>query len=1291
MGSTGNQSGTSSAYPPSLYDTSVSSASGGNKNQYSSMKQYSSRANPLRSGHYMQQQTPELSRSINCAEYQHHPPDITAMSDPGGPLQSNHDSYISKVRYARSDIQVASPELQRFRDSSRLLQNNEKSQSINSIYPSSRRMTQSPPPNFHHQQQLQLQQDEGRYRPQRQYSRDRDISREISFVSTNEDEGDNDYNDHQPDASSSSTVNIKDLKKQLWNDDEILQVRIPSPSPPTTTATLQSQVQESIRGSSPSYKESRFVRSLSPRRQEYHKSFISDNRPPIRKAGSTISETSSFLRNNYNNNKFHSKFYEAAVVAQNIGNSNDCQLGENDPEKPPQQRRRSSSSRDFDDENSNYNCNRRYAIPLSSTKTASETISKNYDETVAKYYRKKRDSPQIDNNVGKGRRPPIIPPSPSSHSSDVNIEQQGRRQQEQRQQSFVHRGRNTKTSRRYSDADTGPSIEQELNYNGVDDDDDDIPLTWGREDHHVRGEGMNGNIDNGNNFNNGNSASWGRRATVADSATMRKSFTDQYGSRSKHLVDHSQRQRAAVDEAIESHKEVKYRREQQNPHDRSRHHDNETGKVRMANLVDKLSAVNRDDPETALVQIDSILRQESLGPYHIENFRKPRYTPESSPNGQLDDDDDEDEDDTFNNDGDDDESDVSSITNPTFQQGSSRQHHDRVRAVSKKPDLLYIQENNHYSMHNVASTNIGIKDACISKSPFNPSTSSFRRPRPSQLLNYTMSTTTSPPPDTTKDSFTMSRSERKRQQLKNDPPPSTINMKDDMANIETPIGQSNDVRLLQSRDKFIQQEEIEMGTNIESSHSKKHTSNVSQGSSTAMMLRGKPKKKLDKFIADKEGLAEKIRVWDDLSNQMSKSRSEQDENIKNVEKRTRALVEPHKINSRRHPWDESSMDFVRTKDTSMDGAIGVETEMAVREDHYNFERNTSETEADSHESSSDNLMPNINQPLKRIPQFNLHKQERSKYEQKIYKDKTKENDITWEAIPPSSFFPDINKDCEPVLNEKYQKQEASSLKSSSPDWDPNCSAESIYRYPSKSQRHSRSSTDFSSRKMCVERHENDPVDQVEFQSSRKEYGKGEDPIRTDQLSKPKNSQPSDIGEFLGGTRYEEEINLSIVDVNKVKVRNENRETESRSIARSLACTTVGSRELRPKDKRRGFLRAFMDRKKKKATASAGYAASTGSVAAHSISVESRGVKSMSQINSSSRSHCTQSHSVSNGTLRILPDTRNGAVVDKRSREQISSRSASAPRPRSNSLEKFRTASMAQKFNRVIQLYDTDEI
>jgi len=1110
-------------------------------------------------------------------------------------------------------------------------------------------------------------------------------------VSTNEDEGDNDYNDHQPDASSSSTVNIKDLKKQLWNDDEILQVRIPSPSPPTTTATLQSQVQESIRGSSPSYKESRFVRSLSPRRQEYHKSFISDNRPPIRKAGSTISETSSFLRNNYNNNKFHSKFYEAAVVAQNRGNSNDCQLGENGPEKPPQQRRRSSSSRDFDDENSNYNCNRRYAIPLSSTKTASETISKNYDETVAKYYRKKRDSPQIDNNVGKGRRPPIIPPSPSSHSSDVNIEQQGRRQQEQRQQSFVHRGRNTKTSRRHSDADTGPSIEQELNYNGVDDDDDDIPLTWGREDHHVRGEGMNGNIDNGNNFNNGNSASWGRRATVADSATMRKSFTDQYGSRSKHLVDHSQRQRAAVDEAIESHKEVKYRREQQNPHDRSRHHDNETGKVRMANLVDKLSAVNRDDPETALVQIDSILRQESLGPYHIENFRKPRYTPESSPNGQLDDDDDEDEDDTFNNDGDDDESDVSSITNPTFQQGSSRQHHDRVRAVSKKPDLLYIQENNHYSMHNVASTNIGIKDACISKSPFNPSTSSFRRPRPSQLLNYTMSTTTSPPPDTTKDSFTMSRSERKRQQLKNDPPPSTINMKDDMANIETPIGQSNDVRLLQSRDKFIQQEEIEMGTNIESSHSKKHTSNVSQGSSTAMMLRGKPKKKLDKFIADKEGLAEKIRVWDDLSNQMSKSRSEQDENIKNVEKRTRALVEPHKINPRRHPWDELSMDFVRTKDTSMDGAIGVETEMAVREDHYNFERNTSETEADSHESSSDNLMPNINQPLKRIPQFNLHKQERSKYEQKIYKDKTKENDITWEAIPPSSFFPDINKDCEPVLNEKYQKQEASSLKSSSPDWDPNCSAESIYRYPSKSQRHSRSSTDFSSRKMCVERHENDPVDQVEFQSSRKEYGKGEDPIRTDQLSKPKNSQPSDIGEFLGGTRYEEEINLSIVDVNKVKVRNENRETESRSIARSLACTTVGSRELRPKDKRRGFLRAFMDRKKKKATASAGYAASTGSVAAHSISVESRGVKSMSQINSSSRSHCTQSHSVSNGTLRILPDTRNGAVVDKRSREQISSRSASAPRPRSNSLEKFRTASMAQKFNRVIQLYDTDEI
>jgi len=536
--------------------------------------------------------------------------------------------------------------------------------------------------------------------------------------------------------------------------------------------------------------------------------------------------------------------------------------------------------------------------------------------------------------------------------------------------------------------------------------------------------------------------------------------------------------------------------------------------------------------------------------------------------------------------------------------------------------------------------------------------------------------TTLPPTDTRKDSFTTSRSERKRQQLKKDPPPSTINVKDENpASIETPAGQSSDVLLSKSRRKITQLKEKNLGKNIESNRSTKDSLNVShESSSTSMLLKGKPKKKLDKFIADKQGLAEKIRVWDDLSNQMSKSRSEQEENIQNckiIESRTRALPEFRKTIQRRHPWNDTARDLVQTNDTSMEGEIGTETQMAARENHYNSEIHTYEVEAENFsgigkakfdESSSGNLMPNINQSLKGVSQFNSHKQEKSRYEQRRNrKDNTKENDSTWEAIPPSSFFPDINEDCEPVRHERSQTQDASSPKSSPLERDINYNIQSTNRYQSKSQPYSRSPTD----------------------SPRRENA-------------PKNSQPNDLGEFLGGNKYEKDINLSIADVNKFKMENENGVTESRSIARSLACKTVECTDLRPKEKRRGFLRAFMERKKKKAGASVGYAASAaaGSVTAQSTSAESRGVKSMSQINSSSISHSSQSPS--RGTIRLLPpphgvmDQRKG-TVDESSRGRINSRSASVPRPRSSSLEKFRTASMAKKFNRVIQLYDTDEV
>ena len=1451
MGSTGNQSGASStAYPPSLYDTSVSSASGpspgGNNNtDYSSSMAYTTgvpaplpNSNRYQRQQQQQQQQQEqqqqqqqqqqnyhqqhnqrglypsskISRSstMDCAEFAHHHLDTSAMSDPGGsspPRSSDYDRHLSKIEYTRSDIQVVSPSSQKLKQRYRDLQNIEKqksqsqSQSIRSRHQSSRRTipTQSPPLQHRPQQQQQQQKGERRYhRSQPYYSRDAvpevDTRREVlpsTFVSTNEEDDypNNKYNDHQHQldaSSSSSTLHIKDLKKKLWNDDEVLQVSIlsssSSSSPLTRQPLLQSsppltrqpqQLQEPIRISTPpSYKkESRFARSLSPRRRQaqlYHQPTINTNdanHPPIRKANSTISETSSsVLRNNHynNSNRFHSKFYEAALVARKkrgeIKDDNCYPAEGNDLQEPPPQRQlQSSSSRDFDDEDiSNYNNynNRRHprTIPSSSSTNnnmqTQPTASENYNNIkVAKYFRNNSDH----NN--KARRPPIIPPSPpsSSYSPDVNIVRQGRRQQEyeqphhhhqqqQQQQSLEHRGRISEKpshigrmtrsrspliqerARSLSrDPASDPSRGQERDHRGVVD--NDLPLNWDREDCHVHGIDKQGNIDGGrvgdgggrtsrddlvnsespqnrttiDDDNNGNNSSWGRRARVVDNVTREMGFIDQYRSRSDHdMLDHRQRQRLAVDKAIDLHREGREsRREQQQQqqqqqkklHELSPRHnnnDNEIGKEKMANLVDKLSAINRDNPEAALAQIDSILRQESRDSYPVENnaglsgkveIQKPdypNYHTESSPTtGREDENEDEDEDTTFNNeeddDDDDDESDVSSITNPTFQQGYSRRYHDNVQVVSKRNDpLLYIEENNHYNMHNIANSKPGTRDASTSKSPFNPSTSSFRRPRPSNLLNYTMPTT-SPPTDTGKDSFKMSRSERKRQQLKKDPPPSTINVKDDNpAKIETPVGQSSDVLPSKSR-----------GEIIESNRSTKNSLNVSHEISTSMLLKGRPKKKLDRFIADKQGLAEKIRGWDDLSNQISKSRSEQEENIQNckiIESRTRALPESRKTNQRRHPWNDTAMNLVQTKDTSMEGEIGIETQMAAREDHYNSVIHTYEVEeveaqsftgigkAKFDESSSGNLIPSINQSLKGVPQFNPHKQKESRYEQRRNRtDNTKEKYSTWEAIPPSSFFPDINEDCEPVRHEISQTQDATSPKSSPLERDINYNMQSTSRYQSKSQTYSRSPTGSPRRKNA-----------------------------------PKNSQPNDLGEFLGGNKYEEDINLSIADANKFKMENENGAIESRSIARSLACKTVECADLRPKEKRRGFLRAFMERKKKKAGASVGYAASAaaGSVTAQSTSAESRGVKSMSQINLGSMSHSSQSPS--RGTIRLLPpphgviDQRKG-TVDESSRGRINSRSASAPKPRSSSLEKFRTASMAKKFSRVMQLYDTDEV
>jgi len=152
------------------------------------------------------------------------------------------------------------------------------------------------------------------------------------------------------------------------------------------------------------------------------------------------------------------------------------------------------------------------------------------------------------------------------------------------------------------------------------------------------------------------------------------------------------------------------------------------------------------------------------------------------------------------------------------------------------------------------------------------------------------------------------------------------------------------------------------------------------------------------------------------------------------------------------------------------------------------------------------------------------------------------------------------------------------------------------------------------------------------------------------LSEPKGSyQKGQSGRLnLSSARYDEAV------------------PESRSLSRSLACTVGNKLSSKPREKKRGFLRGFLEKKKTK-PGTAGYSASmaTSSVADHSTSVESRGVKSASQLQSNSR---TPSQSSPKRSIQTSIE-----VVEP-----------------ANPPEKFRSSSMAQKFNRVMELYDSDE-
>ena len=404
----------------------------------------------------------------------------------------------------------------------------------------------------------------------------------------------------------------------------------------------------------------------------------------------------------------------------------------------------------------------------------------------------------------------------------------------------------------------------------------------------------------------------------------------------------------------------------------------------IAQLVAKLTSIDRGNPTLALAQIDNILRQESRGssasPDELVDGRgatagkeSPTQQRESAP-----------EEDAL-----DDDTTVSSITNPTYQS---------EKIIVQRPSKQRSSRISNNNTNNKSETQALLKHQSPSTNSFaHPSTSSFRRPRPSALQRFG---------GLTHDGLTFEQQPQQRHE--------ELRRGIESRPIDFPqIGPSK--------------EEV----------ARTHPE----------IMPSKREGKLDDFIRYKEELATKIKNWDE----MSKSRSsESDMNGKGFEfldKDNQAApahlpTPPTGDSRRRHPWDEripARAEKVVMRATSMDGEMGIETEMTTRggseyrpsdshdyEDHQQAIELSSagskdraqqsiqsavvnakpqvepiSTQRSNHGSASDSAFVGQHTPSdwEAMPPLSSLQKENA---EKISAD----FDAAWVSIPASSFFPD---------------------------------------------------------------------------------------------------------------------------------------------------------------------------------------------------------------------------------------------------------------------------------------------
>ena len=466
----------------------------------------------------------------------------------------------------------------------------------------------------------------------------------------------------------------------------------------------------------------------------------------------------------------------------------------------------------------------------------------------------------------------------------------------------------------------------------------------------------------------------------------------------------------------------------------------------ISKLVAKLSAVNRQNPSQALAEIDSILKAESDsngGGSSLERSSEKHLSSSSNVPGR--DSNEEEEEDTCT----DDETTVSSITNPTYQ--SVRGGHDQI-CISSPDQFLHGGKIPTAIGHNPTN-------------PFGhgpPSTAAFRRPRPSNLQSYV-----APPQESMPTAEKLPGNHSKDRKLRSrDPPPSTIKTK-------TPspsnTARSNDMPFGRERSTSpVFPDRKVVASNIE-----RGQVDNEQGQDQDFDTDAK-KSKLDSFMSNSSALAEQIRVWDELSTGIDKSRSMESTNDRDEtafptgdmhEKRNSiseaakpaADIElpkttksdgfgglgkssnipilpapPQPASGRRaHPWDKSipiRHEKVSAKDTSMDDGDGVEMLFENRNEAFSgFEgfddaSNTGKEALDERATAAQAVTTTgiLSGDKEVNSSFGSHQRSSSlasgwevtpritpqqhENAQKISDD----FDAAWVSLPASTFFPDIH-------------------------------------------------------------------------------------------------------------------------------------------------------------------------------------------------------------------------------------------------------------------------------------------